>query len=103
MKSNLIYIINFILCFLPDTRCFALKRSLYRFAGVKSGEQCTYLFISKILGNGCLTIGDNTWIGHKTLIISSSSIIIGSNVIRTKGIYWHRNTRDRYGYSRYRR
>lgn len=35
---------------------------------------------AKILGNGCLTIGDNTWIGHETLIICSSTVIIGSNV-----------------------
>lgn len=35
---------------------------------------------ARILGNGSLIIGDNTWIGHETLIICSSSVTIGSNV-----------------------
>lgn len=65
---------------IPTSRCHKFKAVLLRWAGVKVGNNVRICSSAKILGNGCLTIGDNTWIGHEALIICSSSIIIGSNV-----------------------
>lgn len=73
-------LVSFIVHLLPDTRCFGLKRSLYRFAGLIIGENVRICSSARILGNGKLIIGNNTWIGHESLIICSSSITIGSNV-----------------------
>lgn len=40
-----------------------------------------------IIGSGALEIGDNTWIGHRVLISSSSSIYIGHNVDVAPNVY----------------
>lgn len=87
MNSTLLFIIKFILVFLPDTRCFGIKRALYRFAGVKVGKNVRICSSAKISGNGNLSIGDNTWIGHDAMIICSSNISIGSNVDIAPRVY----------------
>lgn len=79
MKPSVLFLINIIKYFIPETRGFRIKRSLYRVAGVKVGKNVRICSSVKIRGNGNLSIGDNTWIGHETLIISSSSILIGSD------------------------
>lgn len=80
MSSLKLFFIRLIILFLPDTRFFCLKRSVYRLAGIKVGNNVRICSSARILGNGSLSIGDNTWIGHETLIICSSNVIIGSNV-----------------------
>ena len=80
MKPSLLYLLSFLIYLLPDTRCFSLKRSLYRFAGADIGENVRICSSAKISGNGNLSIGVNSWIGHETMIISSSNVAIGSNV-----------------------
>ncbi|MDD5779496.1 MAG: acyltransferase [Bacteroidales bacterium] len=64
---------------LPLTRCFGLKRALYKWAGVNIGKNVRIVSSAKIVGNGTLSIGDNTWIGHDVLIVCSDTIKIGAN------------------------
>lgn len=80
MKTSLLYILGSIIRILPETRCFATKRLLLRICGVEVGTNVRICSSAKILGNGHLVIGDNTWIGHDTMIVSTSSVIIGENV-----------------------
>ena len=80
MNSGLLYIANHISHLLPDTRCFGLKRFLYRCGGVKVGKNVRICSSVTILGSGQLRIGENTWIGHDALIIASADIDIGANV-----------------------
>jgi maltose O-acetyltransferase len=70
------YIINLIMFFLPVSRCYALKRSLLRFAGVKVGANVRVMRI-RVQGIS-LSIGENTFIGDDTLIMGGiSKISIG--------------------------
>ncbi|MCM4155369.1 acyltransferase [Gramella sp. AN32] len=87
MNSYKLFGIKFVLFFLPETRFFGLKRKLFRFAGATIGENVRICSSVSIIGNGNLSIGDNTWIGHQTCIISSSSIIIGKNVDIAPRVY----------------
>lgn len=79
MNNLLLYVFGGIAHRLPQTRAFALKRLLYRLAGVNVGQNVKIVSSVKIYGNGNLTIGDNTWIGHETMIIVSKSVCIGSD------------------------
>jgi len=65
---------------LPETRSFGCKRCLYRYGGVNVADNVRICSSVKVLGNGSLTIGTNTWIGHQTLIIASAGVTIGSFV-----------------------
>jgi len=76
----LLEITNRIVHMLPSTRCFALKRALYRLCGAKIGRNVRICSSVSILGDHPLTIGENTWIGHETLILASAPIQIGRNV-----------------------
>lgn len=87
MKPTLLYLFSFIICILPDTRCFGLKRILYRLAGAQIAKNVRICSSAKIIGNGNLSIGENTWIGHQVLIISTSIIQIGSNVDIAPRVY----------------
>ena len=75
-----LHIVRFLISFIPETRGFGLKRMLYRWSGIKIGSQVKICSSVKFLGHGELVIGDNTWIGHETLIVLSSKVFIGKNV-----------------------
>ena len=79
MNSLKLYIVNKISCFLPETRAFGFKRTLYRWAGAKIGNDVRICSSVKILGVGDLSINDNTWIGPEVIISCSSRVIIGAN------------------------
>lgn len=80
MKTFISYINNILIPILPETRCFALKRWMWKRAGVKIGKNVRISSSVKIFGAGELSIGDNTWVGHRVVLIASSSIRIGKNV-----------------------
>lgn len=80
MKSITLYIVSMIIRNLPETRAFGIKRILYRWAGATVGKNVRICSSVRILGAGNLEIGDNTWIGHETLIVASSNIKIGKDV-----------------------
>lgn len=76
MNSKGVYIVGHIVRLLPDTRCFGIKRSLFRMCGVRIGDNVRICSSVKIIGNAPLTIGDNVWIGHETMIIASEEVKI---------------------------
>ena len=80
MRSIVQSFIKLVFPLLPETRCFALKRSMLRWAGAKVGRNVRVCSSVMIVGAGELEIGDNTWIGHRCLISASSSVRIGKNV-----------------------
>lgn len=79
MNSIRLYLISGLIHHLPETRAFGFKRMLYRWAGVKIGNNVRICSSARIIGSGSLEIGDNTWIGPETRITSSSKVVIGSN------------------------
>lgn len=80
MRAIVQYINKLVFPLLPETRCFGLKRGLLRWSGAKIGRNVRVCSSVTIIGAGDLTIGDNTWVGHRTMLVASSSIKIGSNV-----------------------
>lgn len=79
MRSNILFLASCIIRHLPSTRCFAIKRYLYKLAGAKIGCNVRISSSVKIIGTGNLKIGDNTWIGEDVTIICTSDISIGKN------------------------
>lgn len=79
MNSTRLFAIRLLLRFIPETRAFGLKRSLYRWAGANIGKGVRINSSTKIVGVGNLSIGANTWIGPDTIIACSSEVIIGEN------------------------
>lgn len=80
MKTIIKIFIHIIFPLFPATRCFGVKRALLRAGGANIGKNVRVCSSVKILGNARLTIGDNTWIGHNTLVVCSAPVVIGENV-----------------------
>lgn len=80
MNCLKLYIASKIIHIIPETRSFKLKNRLYRWAGAKIGKNVRICSSAMIIGAGELEIGDNTWVGHRSIISATSSIKIGANV-----------------------
>ncbi|MBO6556987.1 MAG: acyltransferase [Pseudomonadales bacterium] len=81
MISNaVLYVSSFIVKLFPETRLFNSKNWLYRLAGITIGENTRICSSCTFLGSGSLHIGKDCWLGHQSLIISGSSVIIGDRV-----------------------
>lgn len=82
MNSKLIYLYNIIRLILPETSLFKLKNLFLRWAGANIGAKVRICSSAKIVGNGNLLIGSDTWIGLDVLILSSEGVTIeiGDNV-----------------------
>lgn len=80
MKTFISYLNNLVIPLLPETRCYALKRWLWKRAGASIGRNVRICSSAMIIGAGELVIGDNTWVGHRAILSASSSIRIGKNV-----------------------
>jgi acetyltransferase-like isoleucine patch superfamily enzyme len=87
MRTSFLYLYNFLNIFLPDTKFFKFKVFILKLAGADLGQNVKICSSAKILGNGKLAIGNNTWIGHECLIICSSNITIGSDVDIAPRVY----------------
>lgn len=87
MKTFISYINNLLMPLLPETRCFGMKRWMWRCAGVRIGHNVRISSSAKISGSGELSIGDNTWVGTQCVIVTSSRIIIGANVDIAPKVY----------------
>lgn len=79
MNSIITHFNNLIFSIIPETRCFGLKRSLWRISGVKVGTGVRISSSAKIVCNGSLEIGEDTWIGSQVMLAPASKIIIGKN------------------------
>lgn len=76
MRTGVQYINKLIFPLLPETKCFGLKRALLRWAGAKIGQNVRVCSSVTVIGAGELSIGDNTWVGHRCMLV----IKIGRNV-----------------------
>lgn len=94
MRTIVQYINKLIFPLLPETKCFGLKRGLLRLSGAKIGSNVRICSSVMIIGAGELTIGDNTWVGHRCLISASSSIKIGKNVDIAPNVYIGNGTHE---------
>lgn len=79
MKTHRLYIISGLIRLLPSTKFFALKRTLYRFAGMNIGKNVRIASSAKFVGTGNIFVGDNTWIGEDVIIVCTSEVRIGRN------------------------
>lgn len=89
MSTKILYLYSLITKFLPETRCFELKCMILRFAGAVIDKNVRLCSSVKIIGDGCLFIGSNTWIGPNTMISLSkpAEISIGNNVDIAPNVY----------------
>lgn len=87
MNSLGLFLYNVLVLFIPETRGFGLKRFMLRLCGADIDKGVRICSSVKILGSGKLHIGANTWVGHQTLIISSSNVHIGSEVDIAPRVY----------------
>lgn len=80
MNNLRLFITNKLFNLIPETRGFGIKRGLLHWCGASIGSNVRICSSVKIVGCGELYIGDNTWIGHRTLLVVSDKIRIGKNV-----------------------
>ena len=80
MRTSINYLNNLIFSLLPEDRCFAFKRFMWRLAGIQVGKNVKIRSSVKIFGAGDLIIGDDCGINSQVTIVSSSKITIGVNV-----------------------
>jgi len=74
-------VINHLINLLPPTKLYNLKSALYRWCGVNIGTNVRIVSSVNIWGTGTLRIGENTFIGHETLLLIGGGIVdIGANV-----------------------
>lgn len=78
LNTSKLFIVRLIMPFIPETRGFGFKRTLYKWAGVTIGKDVRICSSTRIIGSGQLAIGDHTWIGPDCLLSVSSSVEIGS-------------------------
>lgn len=82
LNSKKLYLYKLIALFLPESRCFGMKNWLLRWCGVKIGTNVRIYSSVMITGVGSIEIGDDVFIGPRTIISSSgeAKIRIGSHV-----------------------
>ncbi len=68
MYPKRLFIINKLVGLLPMSKCNSLKSRLYKWGGVKIGNNVELFSGLKIIGNGELEIGDNVFIGTEAMI-----------------------------------
>ena len=69
------FIVNALAARLPPTRCYALKRWLWRMAGVEIGAGARLVSTVRIWTSGPVRIGADTFIGHEVLIVGGDAAI----------------------------
>jgi acetyltransferase-like isoleucine patch superfamily enzyme len=80
MKNNRLFVVRFIMCIIPLSRCFGIKRFLMRWAGASIGYNVRCISSANFLLSGSLSIGADTWIGHEVLVIGGDApVSIGAN------------------------
>ncbi len=82
MKPFRLWIYRRLTHWLPETRGFALKRALLRWAGATIGKNVRINSSAIFSGTGKLVIGDDVWIGPGCYIspVGSAEIKIGSHI-----------------------
>lgn len=94
MNSIITHFNNLLLPLLPETRCFGLKRAMWRLAGAKVGRGVRISSSVKIVCNGLLEIGEGTWLGSQVLLAPASKIVIGKNCDIAPRVYIGNGTHE---------
>lgn len=83
LNTKKLYIVNKIVWLLPMSSCHSLKAKLYRWAGVKIGENVEIFSGVQIIGNGEVEIGDGVFLGHEAMIMvnEGSKVVVEDNCI----------------------
>lgn len=68
MKTSRLWLYSLFCRLMPETRFFGLKASLLRWCGAKIGMNVRICSSASFYGCGELNIGDDVWIGHRTMI-----------------------------------
>lgn len=79
MRTIVNHFNNLLFPLIPESRGWGFKRFMLKLAGAKIGRNVKISSSLKVYGAGTLEVGDNTWIGYQTLIVASSSVVIGAN------------------------
>lgn len=89
MRFVILYLYNILKLFIPETHFFSFKRLVLRLAGLKIEKNVRICSSANFSGSGDIFIGENTWIGSYSLIISNypSKIVIGKNVDIAPKVY----------------
>lgn len=82
MNTKKLWVYRLLTWWMPESRCFAVKNVLLRWAGAKIGKNVRICTSTRILGTGRLEIGDDVHIGSCAFImpIAPSSVMIGNHV-----------------------
>ena len=62
------HFINFILAWLPPSRCFSLRANLLRFCNIEVGRDAKICGRGWIFGGGALHIGEGTWLSPRVIV-----------------------------------
>ena len=79
MRTIVNHFNNLLFPLIPESRGWGFKRFMLKLAGAKIGRNVKISSSLKVYGAGTSEVGDNTWIGYQTLIVASSSVVIGAN------------------------
>jgi acetyltransferase-like isoleucine patch superfamily enzyme len=94
MNTTRLHFVRIIFRLLPETRAYAFKAALLRWCGAVVGRQVRVCSSVTIMGGGELVIGADTWIGHQTIIFSTSSVRIQARVDIGPQVYIGTGTHD---------
>lgn len=74
------HLVNFLLAWLPPSRCFALRSQLLRLAAVDLGRHVQFCGRGWIYGRGTLQIGDDTWLSPGMIVYThvEAAVVIGA-------------------------
>lgn len=95
VSSKKIYFVNLLMAILPNSGCQGFKTRLYRWAGVKVGQNVELFQGVKVQGIGELELGDRCFVGHEVLfmlnegskIVVEPEAIVGSRSIVLTGFH----------------
>ncbi len=75
MNPARLYVMNQIMWLLLPTRCWGMKRLLFRWAGADVGEKVRIVSAVRIHMSGSVLIGSDTLIGHEVMILGGNAPI----------------------------
>jgi acetyltransferase-like isoleucine patch superfamily enzyme len=86
---------------LPPTRCFAIRRVLFRAAGLRVAHGVSIVGGARFHFSN-VSIGESTWVGTQTQFVSSANswIHIGANVDVAPGVLFNTGSHDLGSHSR---
>lgn len=96
MNSIVLWLYRIVTWWLPESRAFAFKAMLLRFAGAKIGRNVRIYSSAMFAGVGGLEIGDDVHIGPSTLFMTArpATIVVGNHVDIGPGVVLTNGTHE---------